>query len=126
MTTYQKAFIILACLVAGLLTIYSCTKDNDKYINCTISGSVINRSLEKCGCCQGWLIKTGNDILKFLSIPYEDLLCDLVNFYGFPIPIKFNFKVNNSYCSDFYKIMTCIDFDLELNCSKEGEIIDYN
>lgn len=126
MTTYQKIFILITCLFAGILVINSCSKDDDNDKKCTLSGIVIARSLDKCGCCPGWLIKYGNDTLKFQTVPNEDLLCDLVNFYGFPIPIKFNYEDDNSSCSDFYKIMTCVEFDLGLNCSKEGEIIDYN
>lgn len=126
MTTYKKIFIIITCLLAGVLIINSCSKDDDDKNKCTHSGIVIDRILDKCGCCPGWLIKSDNDTIKFLNIPNENLLCDLVNFYGFPIPIKFNYKDDNSSCSKYYKIMTCVEFDLGMNCSKVGEIIDYN
>ena len=108
------------------MIIHSCSKDKDDKQNCSISGNVIGYNPDKCGCCPGWLIKFGNDTLKFLTVPNDDLLSDLVDFYGYPIPIKFNYKDDNSSCSDYYKIMTCIEFDLRLNCSKDGEIIDYN
>jgi hypothetical protein len=106
MKFHQKIFLIITVSIAGILIMHSCSKNDDN--ECKFSGSVIGRNLEKCGCCPGWLIKIDDDTLKFLSVPNEDLLCDLVNFYGYPIPIEFDYKDDNSSC--FYKIMTCIDF----------------
>ncbi|NLN94873.1 MAG: hypothetical protein GX128_01710 [Bacteroidales bacterium] len=113
-------------MIIGILIIHSCAKDNDDKMKCSISGSVIGYNPDKCGCCPGWLITNGDDTLKFLTVPDNELLWDLVNFYGYPIAIQFNYKDDNSSCADYYKTMTCVEFDLDLNCSKTGEIIDYN
>ncbi len=117
---------LLSSLIVAVMIIQSCSMDNDDKQSCSISGTVIGFNSNKCLCCPGWLIKSGNDTLKFLTVPDNDALSDLVDFYGYPIPIKFNYKDDNSSCADYYKIMTCIEFDLELNCSRDGQIIDYN
>lgn len=112
-------------LLISILLISSCSKkDEDK--GCLISGNVIGYNPDKCGCCSGWLITNDTDTLKFLTVPENEELWDLVNFYGFPIPINYNYKNDDGACTDHYKIMTCIDVKMNLNCSKSGEIIDYN
>jgi hypothetical protein len=112
-------------LLLSVYLISSCSKNNDDSI-CQISGNVIGYNRDKCGCCPGWLVTHGMDTLKFLTVPENEQLRDLVNFYGYPVPIRYDYKNDESSCSDSYKIMTFIEFKLELNCSKTGEIIDYD
>ena len=118
-------FSLLFLIISGILIFHSCSKDNDNN-QCLVSGYVFGRSFEKCGCCPGWLVRTANDTLKFLEVPENSLLTDLVNFYGYPIPIKFSYLDDSGYCSEVYKIMTCIEFYLDKNCPKEGVIIGYD
>ncbi len=112
-------------LLVSVLLISSCSKSKDDSV-CQISGNVIGYNPDKCGCCPGWLITRDTDTLKFLTVPQNEYLQELVDFYGYPIPIRYEYKNDNSTCSDFYRIMTCIEFDLNLNCSQSGVIIDYN
>jgi hypothetical protein len=116
---------LINILLISVFLISSCSKTKDDY-NCRISGNVIGYNPDKCGCCPGWLITNDSDTLKFLTVPENEQLWDLVNFYGFPIPISYDYKNDIGSCADHYKIMTCIDLKMELNCSKTGEIIDYN
>ncbi len=112
-------------LLISVFLISSCSKTKDDN-HCQISGSVIGYNPDKCGCCPGWLITNDTDTLKFLNVPENEKLWDLVNYYGYPIPVQYDYMNDNSSCSDHYKIMTCIDFKLDINCSKTGEIIGYN
>ena len=113
-------------LLISILMISSCSKTDDDDKVCLISGNVVGYNTDKCGCCPGWLITKNTDTLKFLNVPDNQQLWDLVNFYGFPVPIEYDYKNDEGSCSGHYKIMTCIDFKMDLNCSKNGEIIDYN
>ena len=121
-----KALLLILSLLVAILIIHSCSKDYNNKTTCSISGNVIGFNPDKCGCCPGWIIKHGDDTLKFLTVPDNDLLWDLVNFYGYPIEIMFNYTDDTGSCSDLYKIMTCIEFNMNSNCSKTGEIIGYN
>ena len=122
----MKTDIIIYILLAFLLIIQSCSDHHDETPSCTISGSVIGDDSRRCGCCPGWLVKNGLDTFKFETVPDNLNMWDLVNFYGYPIPIKFNYVNDTGYCSDSYKLMTCIKLDIDMNCTKSGEIINYN
>ena len=117
--------LIPLLIISGLI-FKSCTEENNNEPICSISGNVVGYNPDKCGCCPGWLISDGVDTLKFETVPNNDLLWDLVNFYGYPVPITFNYSDREGSCSDFYKEITCIEFNLDMNCLKSGQIIDYN
>lgn len=117
--------LVLSIITFGLAS-QSCTKDSDEKAACTIPGNVIGANYENCDCCPGWLISDGDDTLKFENVPDNELLQDLVNFFGYPIPITFNYKDDIGQCADSYKIMTCIVFSINTDCPKSGEIIGYN
>ena len=118
--------VLLGLLITGISIFNSCSKEQDKETHCRVSGYIFDRSFEKCGCCPGWLVKTGNDTLKFLELPENDVLTDLINFYGYPIPVRFSYKDDSGYCSNVYKIITCIEFDLDERCAKDGLITGYD
>ena len=113
-------FILALCLFFS----NSCSDTADNSI-CSKSGDIVDYVAEKCLCCPGWLVTDGVDTLKFLDIPDQQQLWDLVNFYGLPLSIKYNYAIDNTSCSLSYKVMTCIDYDIDMSCTKSGEIIDY-
>lgn len=117
--------LIVTIVLIGIIDT-SCTKDTVDKNNCALSGNVIGYEANKCGCCPGWLVALGNDTLKFEIVPDNNALWDMVNFFGYPVPIKFNYTDDTGACSDVYKIMTCIDISMDTDCSKSGEIIEYD
>jgi len=125
MRTFTSLQMILI-FTSGIIFLNSCTDDSGDKFKCSFSGNVIGEIHERCGCCPGWLVQTGSDTLKFLTVPEDDLLRDLVNFYGFPLPVRFSYTDDTTSCSDHYKIMACIDFELDQTCPKTGEIIGYD
>ncbi len=53
----MKSYLIL--LILGIF-LFSCEKNNQLNIN----AEIISFNPDKCSCCWGWLIKTGNDTIK--------------------------------------------------------------
>lgn len=117
--------LIATIVLLGMINT-SCSKDIVDKNPCSLNGNVIGYEANKCGCCPGWIVTLGADTLKFETVPDNDFLRDMANFYGYPLPINFNYRDDTGNCSAAYKIMTCIEISMDTDCSKSGEIIDYN
>lgn len=98
----KKIFLPLILLVLFL----SCEKSKP-----LVEAEIIDFSLNKCMCCPGWVIKTGNDTIKSDSRIVFDSMAVWYPSYKFTEPVNVHIEIGNKEedCSgynfpDYYEI----------------------
>jgi len=101
-----KAFIALIILI---LTIFSCKKDSEQYMN---NGEIIGYDLKMCACCGGTEIiidnvqnPNGNPYFLVGKFPSNFKIGDNPQF---PIAVKLDWKIDSARCFGNYIDITRI------------------
>ena len=99
--------VILLLIFAGI-TLIACHIDTTANLN---EGQIIGQDFRKCACCGGWLLQTADTTFMFVTLP-EGAGIDLQN-TTFPIPVKFDYMPDTSYCNGFLNRITLTHIEVQ-------------